>query len=892
MRRIVLFCLACVVACLPLQAVLKERDLARTLSVLRAELTSDHEMQQAFMERYEQQGAAQHQQLVWYMNQCEQIGLMLYSQSMDNTFDMAYACQQAVNLYRQLDKQSGRTLPYEQMIARMRSEIERYDALIASLKSMPPVDSGDEDVLTESDSILLNAIDSLESHIDVSASGAEDAFPPRPLEGAVDEEDHSEPLYLSGQQLLDRKACLAYAEALRTNMQTFLEGLEAESAYYESVREKVSQLNTFAQSRYKILQDNIFKNGGSNYFSILVGLPRYVKMATFSASKKYAPFREQEGGYSEWRGMPVVMLCMAAVFYLIVLLCLTYVVLRWLLPSRWRDENFRLKRQMLTGVISVALFAVTVMVVRALVDRNFLQMSTGLMITMAWLLEVIFLSLYIRLNGEQIHHATKIYTPLMLLAALVILFRIILIPNSLLNLLFPPLLLAFTLWQLLAVNRHKDGLPMSDVAYSYITSVVIVVACVATWTGYTLLAVEVLVWWIFQLAAIMTITCFYDLMEMYENRYLLSRLMPELKERILNDEDVSEEAAPVLRKMHRGHFITSTWLYDFVNLTFVPILAVASILVSIYWAAEIFEMTSICQKAFFTKFIDEPDLVQVSLAKLCMVAALWFVFRYVNYAGSNFYVYFRKKTGGDKSPNRTLAKNVIAILSWGLYIITALVLLNVPKSGISIVTAGLATGLGFAMQDLIENFFYGLSLMTGRLRVGDYIECDGIRGRVENISYQSTQIITGDGCVIAFLNKTLFSKNFKNMTRNHNFELVKIPVGVAYGTNVEQVRRLLVEALTPVCEGTSVEGQPVTDPERPVTVVFADFGESSVDLFVCVWVAVEEKYTLSASLKETIYETLNRHPVPATRCAHREECIIRYFDNICIIREFCCEKGF
>jgi len=861
MKRFGLFCLACLLAMMPVHAVLKERDLARTLSVLRAELTADHEMQQAFMERYEQQGAAQHQQLVWYMNQCEQIGLMLYSQSMDNTFDMAYACQQAVNLYRQLDKQSGRALPYEQMIARMRSEIERYDALIASLKSMPPVDSGDEDVLTESDSILLNAIDSLESHMDVSAADAGDAFPPRPLEQAVDEEEHTEPLYLSGQQLLDRKACLAYAEALRENMQTFLEALEAESAYYESVREKVSQLNKFAQSRYKLLQDNIFKNGGSNYFSILAGLPRYGQMAMFSASKKYAPFREEAGGYSEWRGMPVVMLCVVAVSYMALLLLLTYAVLRWLLPRRWRDENFRLKRRMLTGVIGVAVFAVTVMAVRAWVDRNFLQMSTELMITMAWLLEVIFLSLYIRLKGEQIHHASKIYTPLMLLAALVILFRIILIPNSLLNLLFPPLLLAFTIWQLLAVRRHKAGLPMSDVIYSNITSVVIVVACVATWVGYTLLAVEVLVWWIFQLAAIMTIACFYDLMEMYENRYMLSRLMPELKERILNDEDVSEEAEPVLSKMRRGHFITSTWLYDFVNLTLVPILAVGSILVSIYWAAEIFEMTSICQKAFFTNFINEPDLIQVSLAKLCMVAALWFVFRYVNYAGRNFYVYFRKKTGGEKSPNRMLAKNVIAIISWGLYFITALVLLNVPKSGISIVTAGLATGLGFAMQDLIENFFYGLSLMTGRLRVGDYIECDGIRGKVENITYQSTQILTGDGCVIAFLNKALFSKNFKNMTRNHNYELAKIPVGVAYGTNVDEVRRLLVEELTPVCQGTSATGQPITDPERPISVVFSDFGENSIDLFVCVWVAVEEKYALSARMKETIYETLNRHHI-------------------------------
>ena len=64
----------------------------------------------------------------------------------------------------------------------------------------------------------------------------------------------------------------------------------------------------------------------------------------------------------------------------------------------------------------------------------------------------------------------------------------------------------------------------------------------------------------------------------------------------------------------------------------------------------------------------------------------------------------------------------------------ALVILEVPKSGISIVSAGLATGLGFAMQSILENFFYGINLMAGRLHVGDYIVCDGISGKVESIT--------------------------------------------------------------------------------------------------------------------------------------------------------------
>ncbi len=815
----------------PVGAVLKERDLARTLGVLRAELSSDYEKQQIFKARYEQQGAAQHQQLVWYMNQCEQIGLMLYSQSFDNTFDMAYACQQAVDLHRQLDSRGG-PLPYEKVISRMRGELERYDALIASLKSMPPVAHSDKNVLTQSDSILLNAIDSLESKMDSIGVPVQDAQAPPPGEMKPDDDGPREPLYLSGQQLEDREECLKYAQALRDNLQTFVASLEAESRYYQSVQEKVQQLNTFAQTRYQMLQENIYRNGGPNYFSIIASFPRYLRMAKRSATTKYAPFRDKDKSYSEWRGVPVLFISIFVIFYLSLALGLTYIVLRWLLPKRWRGENFKVKRQMLTNVIGIALFAIIVMVIRFFVHRNFIQMSTELIISMAWLLEVIFLSLYIRLKGEQMLHAALIYAPLMLLASIVVMMRIVLIPNSLLNIFFPPLLLIFTLWQLWMVRRHQAGLPLLDVVYSYLTNVVMVLACASAWIGYTLLSVQILVWWTFQLAAITTITCFYDLMSLYEERHGIAQ-----------------------------KDITQTWVYDFVNLTLVPILAVGSILVSIYWAAQIFEMTSVCEKAFFTHFIDVPDLIRISLAKLCLVAALWFIFRYLNYAIREFYVYFRQRANADEQMNFTLSKNVIAILCWGLYVIIVFVILDVPKSGISIVTAGLATGLGFAMQDLIENFFYGISLMTGRLRVGDYIECDGITGVVDSMTYQSVQVITADGSVIAFLNKTLFNKNFKNMTRNHSYELIKIPVGVAYGTDVSQVRRLLLEAIEPLCKETNAQGQPMTDPEHPASVLFSDFGESSVDLFVCVWMFVEEKYVLAGKIKEVIYETLNKNHI-------------------------------
>ena len=866
MKKFLVFIVLLLACVMPADAVLKEKDLARTLGVLKAELQIKYDQQQTFMAVYEQQGTQQHQQLVNYMHQCEQIGLMLYSQTIENTFDMAYACQQATDLYHDLNNRDSKMHQYDKIIARVKQEIERYDALIQSLKSMPPVSQADADsVLTENDSILMQAIDSLlekkDSLLDVRDNMKEKDL--AMLSHGDEEEESTEPLYLTGQQLKDRAACLKYAIILRDNMQSFLEKLDAENTYYKSVSGKVEELHSFAESRYKLLQDNIFINGSENYFKILKSLPFQVVRAKSALDSKYKPFAGHEHTFSEWRGAPVLFISVFLVFYLTISLLISYVILRWLLPKRWRSDAFKLKRQMLNYVVGIALFAVIVMIVRSSIQRNFVQMGTAQIINMAWLMEVIFLSLYIRLKGEQMRHAAVIYLPLMLLSFVVILFRIVLIPNLVVNLIFPPVLLGFCIWQWRVSKKHSEQLPLLDIMYMHATSMVMIIACIASWVGFSLLAVQIMIWWTFQLAAIMTVTCIYDIMEMYEEQHLLSKIRPDLKEKKANGEDISDELKALKRKMQRGDYISVTWIYDLFKLTLVPIFGVASVFFSIYWASRVFEMTSLCESFFRMDIVNQQNLIRISLDRLSLIAALWFVFRYLNYAIRGFYCHYRRKLlSENETLNLTLARNVIGILCWGIYIIIALVVLDVPRDGISIVGAGLATGLGFAMQSILENFFYGISLMTGRIHVGDYIECDGIAGKVESITYQSTQIVTTDGCVIAFMNSALFRKNFKNMTRNHRYELIKIPVGVAYGSNVEEVRKMITEALMPVCLERNADGQCITNvEEQPLKVTFVNFGDSSVDLAVCIWMLVEEKVALTGRVKEIIYNTLNANNI-------------------------------
>ncbi len=861
------------------QAVLKEKDLSRTLGVLRAELQNDYKRMQQYMQMYEQQGEQQHKQLVNYMNQCEQISLMLYSQSTDNTFDMAYACQQATSLYRELHGEKGNMLPYAKILKNMEREIERYDHLIKTLKNMPPIitEDGDSATATRADSastLIYQVIDSLQQANDsiramrdsvhrADSAKLQDAKPKdAPKKEEKEAEESEEPLYLTGQELEDRKACLEYAQSMHEMLVKFHDSMEAESQYYEAVSTKMEDLNKFAKSRYNILKDNIFKNKSDNYLTVLKSLPNQVRRLKMSMDTKYKPFEGHSNTYSEWRGGIVLFVSVFIVFYLAIAFGISYGVLRFLMPKRWRSEKFKLRRQMLSMIGGIALFVVFVMMVRTHATHNLLQMGTGIVINMAWLLEVIFVSLYIRLKGEQMRYAVILYMPLMVMSFIVILFRVVLVPNILVNLIFPPILLGFTIWQVVASLKHANQLPTLDRVYTHLTSLIMVICTVLAWAGYSLMAVQVMIWWTFQLAAIMTVTCFYDLTKMYETQRMVYKVAPALRDESLKAQQREEQTKAVLREMLKGKHFTRTWLYDLVRMVIIPIMAVASVLLSIIWAGSTFDMTDPFIEVWRKNFINQEGLIQLSIEKICVVAALWFVFRYINYAIFNTYTYFRSLTLKEgQTLNATLASNIIAILVWGLFLIIAMVVFQVPSSGISIVSAGLATGVGFAMQSIIENFFYGLQLMAGRLRVGDFIECDGITGKVDNISYQSTQVITADGCVIAFMNSALFSKNFKNLTRNHHYELVKIPVGVAYGSDIDQVRQIILEAIQPLCQQRSSDGKRMTNPKTKPSVSFSDFGDSSVDLTVLVWMRVEDKLGLTARIKEAVYNALNKNGI-------------------------------
>ena len=763
-KRLFIFYLLMFLFALPSQAVLKEKDLNNTLSILRNELTQTHQEQKRMQIKFKNSSDKVKKNLFAILSKSNQNALMLYSQKLDYVFDLAYACHEATDQFRDFKENS---LPFRSYVTKINGEVARYDSLVGSLQSMPT-------------------------------------------------------MTLSPKAKIDRNVCVTLAVSIRNNLLESKNMLQDYIKYYDMTEHRLKYLNDYANSRYSEIQNNIFKNVGENYFSILSNLGTQVNKTAETVNDKYHTSKKL---HSQWDSRMIVGLFLSIVFYGIISILLNLLAIRYLMPRKLRTEQFLLKRPCIMMATSTVTFAIIIGIIRNAVNQNFIAMASNLLVEYAWLLGVILISLLLRVDGKQIKSAFRIYSPLTLVGFIVITFRIALVPNDLVNLIFPPILLLCTIWQWSVISRHNENIPRSDMFFTYISLVVFVASTICSWIGYTLLSVQILIWWIMQLTCILTINCLAEWLAKYAAKHHI-------------------EEKPINR----------IWIYNLILKVGLPIMGVSSILISVYWAADVFNLTELVVRLFNARFIDVSNF-SVSISSIVMVLVLWFIFAYISNTTIAFMqLHFNKKDSRTAASRNVMGKNVIQVLVWGIWLLISLAILHVSNTWLVVVSGGLSTGVGFASKDILENIYYGISLMAGRINIGDWIECDGTRGRVSSISYTSTMIEATDGSVIAFQNSQLFTKNYKNLTRNHGFELSVVNFGVGYGTNVERMRKVIIAAV----EALNI---PYIDKEKPLSVLFTEFGDNSINFkFIC-WVDVTKQVVTESQISECIYNTLNENDI-------------------------------
>jgi len=761
-KRLYLTIITLTVVIANVHAVLKEKDLDKTLNVLRYELTEYHH---ALNEQAEERKAMTQsivEGLKETFRRSNQNSLMLYSQQSNYVFDLTYACHEATEQYREYKRQQ---LPFQTFLASNEVEIAKYDSLITSLKAVRP------EMLTQ-------------------------------------------------QANIDRSVCLTLATSIKNTLEEHRNQVADYITLYEFAEQRLRYLNDYANKRYADIQTGIFMNGGQNYLKILSNIDDNLQTTKKVVVEKYSSSPMK----SDWDSSVIIRMFAIIGFYVIVAVLLNQLVFR-LLPRRFHTQEFLRKRPCIIMATTTITFAAILGVLHATLQQNFYLMASSLLIEYAWLLSGILISLLLRVNGNQIKSAFRIYTPLLAIGFLVIAFRIVLIPKELVNLLFPPILLACTLWQWNVIGRHNKNVPRQDIIYTYLSQGIFIISLFCSTFGYTLLAVQVLIWWIMQLTCILTITCLSQYLKLYGERHGYNKKP-----------------------------ITDTWLFLFIYKVLLPITGVLSILLSIYWAADVFNLSDLCWHIYNKNYINLENL-KVSIMKLFVVVNLWFIFSYISSTIlSLMRLHYQTSDPTTAASREVMGRNVIQVIVWGAWILFSLSLLHISVAWLLAISGGLSTGIGFASKDIIENIYYGASLMAGRIKVGDWIEVDGTMGKVTSINYTSTIVESLYGEVITFQNSQLFTKNYKNLTKNHGYVLAVVSFGVAYGSNLKQVTEIVEDAVNNLHHEW-------IDSTKRIKSVMSNMNDSSVDFKLYVWAEAPKKSYVVSDVLKCVYDTLYAHNI-------------------------------
>jgi small-conductance mechanosensitive channel len=842
-----------------------ERSLTNTLKELNLELKTQYDQRPETQQFFNKEYKRQHQRMIDVITQTNEFSILLYSQEQSRMFDMAYALKKVTTSYENFSKGMR---PYDQIINILNYEIERYARLIESLRRLPP-EMKEIEVEIEVEKVLdslinFNVNDSLDTTLSTITSTLEKEI----IQIAI-KDSASAPFVLDKAGEDYRDSCILYASELLKMFAKNRNAVVADSTHYKSAFLRTEEAYNYAEALYAELDKYVFKTGQIPYSEILSDFNTYWKTMKKEMRNEYdfdalnKAKAEDKEFYNNLSGRAekayTVSACSIQFGTLLIVWLFAFGIL-WLLRRFTKFKN--VIQQKSSFLFSVLVGAILYFLLFGYFWQGSEYVHYGVrnVNTFIWLLAAVAGSLLLRVKPEQLRHGFWLYVPTILLSLFIIICRNTFIPDILLNIMFTPVLLVAVLGQLIVCMIERGKAARTDSILGWISLGIYSLALITAFIGFIFYALISLVFWYFMLVSLSTIFCISDLMDRYKEK----RLDERIEDRRKHNAYVYGENSDILT-------FRVTWLHDLIKQVVVPVLALYSMPLCVRLSLDIFDFTDLFSKYYFEPFFQLTDeatgvsTLRVSIISIIYLLSLFFVIRYLNHVIHVIwhhirYTSFMRKHKRDyvraNEINLSIGNSIISAIVWMIYVIAVVEELKVPTRSLGLIAGGLSAGIGIALKDIINNFIYGIQLMGGRLRVGDWIECEGVRGRVTSINYQCVLVETINGTEMSFLNSSLFGQSFNNLTRNNSYELTKIIVGVEYGTNVEKVREVLLEAMKEM-DTKDQYGRHIIDPKRGIIIILENMSDSAVDIAVKQYVLVPERIAFVERCKEVVYKALN-----------------------------------
>ena len=868
-KKLLTLALTLCVCSIPLWAIVSGRSLTNTLKDLCTELRTAYQQRKEAQKRFNDDYKRQHQRMIDVVTESNELSILLYTQEQEMTFDLAYALKKVTANFKVFNMNRR---PYDHIVGSLNYEIDRYARLIEALRRLPPMMKEIEmEILPDS---LLYRNDSLDAHLADSISSLE-----KEIIRIAFKDSLSAPFVLDSLGETLRDSCIYYASELLKMNANNRATVVADSTHYQEAFLRLKETYDYAELRYRDLERYIFVDGQTPFLDILAnpgyywnkvkvdlrgqysleelrdGLDETVTDENASDEENDAMFLQHLSSKAE--NVLLLFVCIMQVVVLVFFWLLTLLIL-WLLHRFTRLKRYVPKKKLFINSILVGTIIYFIVFGFSLYGDEYIDLSVRHVNTFLWLLIAISGSLLLRVKPEQFRQGFLLYSATFLVMLMIIACRITFVPDKLMVFLFPPIMLLIVVWQLCCCIWVGGKATSIDSTLGWASLAVYLVAFVFVFVGYTFVALLILVWWYFLLAVWLTVVCLLDLLRRYKERRLDKRV-----------EAMRNRITYVLGEDREALLFGATWLYDFIRQVLVPTIVLISLPLCVRLSLGMFDFDDLFVKFYENPFVQLYDqsgfeTLRISAKSIIYLLIFFYVLRYFSKAVHAIWQYVRyaafmrkhnRTTIRANEINLSLGNSIISVLIWMGFAVVVIYFWKIPTGSLGLVAGGLSAGIGLALKDVINNFIYGIQLMGGCLRVGDWIECDGVRGKVTAINYQCVQAETIEGTEVSFLNSSLFGKNFNNLTRNNSYELTIITVGVAYGTEIERVREVLVEGMQKM-RTKDLYGREIVDPDYGFNVVVGNMSDSTVDINVKQMVLVAERVAYFDRAKEVIYDAL------------------------------------
>ena len=218
------------------------------------------------------------------------------------------------------------------------------------------------------------------------------------------------------------------------------------------------------------------------------------------------------------------------------------------------------------------------------------------------------------------------------------------------------------------------------------------------------------------------------------------------------------------------------------------------------------------------------------------------------------------KTFEKRKSDKTIATFIQSLVSATLWVVLILAMVGTLGINTTSIAALLAAGgmaIGMAMSGTVQNFAGGLILLAFKpFKVGDFIDAQGIFGRVSEISIVHTKIVTTDNREITIPNGELANGNIDNYSSRDPHRL-SLKFNVPYGTDVDQVREILLELVKDQPKILNADTPGAKNPKAYV----GELQDSSIQIKLRVWLLAKDYKKVQHWLNERIYKELPKHGI-------------------------------